>query len=145
MNNWIILAIFAGISMWAWSFFHDKSTSFINPIVWATLVSLVAVIIWIIIIIFSKDISLETIKVSINYKAIGYIILVWLFAFLVDYFTLKTFATWINISVWFPIIIIVSIVSSIIFWIFFTGEQLNINQFFWIILAIYWIYLILGK
>jgi len=143
MTNWIIYAILAGVAMWAWWFFHDKSVSFINPIIWATFVSFIAMVIWIIIIYFNKDIDLQTIK-NINYKWLFFIILVGFSAFLVDFLTLKTFSTQINISIWFPIIIIISIITSIILWIIFSWEILNYKQFFWILISIIWIYLILG-
>ena len=145
MNNWIILAILAWISMWAWWFFHDKSTSFINPVIWATLVSFIAFIIWLIVIFSSKEISFDIIKTSINFKAIFFITLVWIFAYLIDFFTLKTFASWIDISLWFTIIITVSIIFSAILWIVFLKEDFNITKFFWIIIIIFWIYLILMK
>ena len=145
MNNWIIFAILAWISMWSWGFFHDKSTSLINPIVWATLVSFVAMIIWLIVIYYNKEINFELVNNSINYKAIFFIILVSVSAFLLDYFTLKTFSTWINISTWFIIIVVVSVITSIILWIFLVKENINFLQILWIIFSIIWIYLILKK
>ena len=145
MNNWIIFAILAWISMWSWGFFHDKSTSLINPIVWATLVSFVAMIIWLVVIYSNKEINFEIVKNSINYKAIFFIILVSISAFLLDYFTLKTFSTWINISTWFIIIVVVSVITSVILWIFLVKENINFLQILWIIFSIIWIYLILKK
>jgi len=145
MNNWVLLAIFAWISMWAWGFFHDKSINFLNPIIWATFVSFIAFIIWIIIIIFSKDISFDLVKSSINYKGIFFIFLVWIFALAIDFFTLKTFSTWINISVALTIIIIISIISSVVFWVFFAKETINFYQILWILIILVWVYLLLRK
>lgn len=145
MNNWILFAVLAWLSMWSWSFFHDKSGYFLNPIVWATYVSFVAMIIWIIIILFDNKIDIKIIESSISIKSVFFIILVWFFAFLIDFYTLKTFLTSIKISTWFSIIIITSIIFSLFLSIIFNWETVNYKNIYWIVISILWIYLILQK
>ncbi len=146
MNLWILFAILAWCSMWVWWFFHNKASFITNPLWWAILVSLVAIVFWAIILLIKWELTIYHFKENLtNYKSLYFIIFVWLFALLIDFFTLKTFSTGIEVSVWLPIIIITSIISSALLGFFIWWENLNFTKIIWITISMVGVYFLIKK
>ncbi len=133
MYNWIIFAVITATAFWFWTFFHKLASPYINNLLGAVIVSLVAVIIGLIFFLPNMKSAL----LFTNYKGLIFVILAGICAIFIDYFALKTYWTNLPISIAWPIIMWWSIAVAVILG-FFIWEIITIGKLSWIFLIIAW-------
>lgn len=131
-NERIIFAIIAAVAFGVWTVFHQQASPYINPIFGAIIISLTAVILGSIILLP----QLEGTKLFTDQKGIIFVVLAGLFAFAIDFFALKTYASGVPISIGGPIIIGGSVVIASVMGLLFLGESISLMKILGIALVI---------
>lgn len=123
MNQGIIFATIAAVVFGLWSVFHQLASKKIDGLLGAIIISLVAVILGIIILVFRA----KNHTFIFDYKTIIFVVLAGVCALAIDFFALKAYSSGLEISVVAPVIIGGSIaVASFIG--FFLGEVITLYK-----------------
>jgi len=128
----IIFAVITAVAFGVWTVFHQQASAYINPIFGAIIISLTAVVVGSIILIPQlKGLTLFT-----DQKAIIFVVLTGVSAFVIDYFALKTYASGIPITIGGPIIIGGSIAIASIIGFTVLSESVSLIKILGIVLVI---------
>ncbi|OGG73017.1 hypothetical protein A3A38_00910 [Candidatus Kaiserbacteria bacterium RIFCSPLOWO2_01_FULL_53_17] len=101
MRSGLFFAIFGAVSSALWVTFHFEAARKVSPVLGASIVSIVAVVIGLLILAYKGNVDVF----GVSRKGIMFLVLVGIAAFASDYFALRTFASDLPLSIGGPIFV----------------------------------------